>query len=171
MTIKEKCDQVYTEGIDKIKSYLRKDLEKLREQCKKDLPDEALESTIHNYSFLLNRIDQITDEYKKELDQIEPAIKEMEQIEYWATNLFGDIDFKQEAEDKISFKVPSRTISAIVIALATRFKWEATYFGFTSSFTTHEARTAFDKIIKVGIHPDDNNRVLINYNFGGKIWF
>lgn len=121
------------------------------------------------YSFYSNEkdIDKVDKLERTYPDMVRSVLEEMASLETFITNLFGDesncrVNY---TEGTVRFIVPSKRLSTVVMTLASYFGWKPTSFGFSSSFTTHEGKTKFDKIFNIGLDPDNrDNGILIDYN-------
>lgn len=167
MTVKERYQALYEKGLIKYHDLMKSLPDQIREAVKEDAADERLYNLMYQYGFAAEKIEEVKKNYKFNLEALPKCLEEMDAIEQWAYNMFGDdIDLMSNQDTgEISFLVPCKRLSTIVIALANRFNWKPNGFGFSSSFTTHEAITSFGKFIHVGIDPTNRDKVLIEYHF------
>ena len=167
MTVEERYKKNYEKELIKFHNLIKELPDKIREAVKADAADEQLYNLMYQYGFAGEKIEEVKKNYKFNLEALPKCLEEMDAIEHWAYNMFGDdIDLMSNQDiGEISFLVPCKRLSTIVIALADKFKWKPVTFGFASSFTTHEAITSFGKFIHVGIDPTNKDKVLIEYHF------
>ena len=168
MTLEERIKTNSEYEVKRLENIRDKQLKALKEHCSQACPDDyQIKMDAQMLSIIDDKIIQEKDRLENEMKDLPLCKKEMDMLERYVTNLFGD-DLAIKRDDEammISFLVPSKTVSVVVITLANYLNWSSTYFGFSSSFTTHEAKTSFGRVIKAGIDPYDNNRFLVDYDF------
>ena len=167
MTVEERYKKIYQEKLEKWKGEMKDLPNQIREAVKNNCDNDRIYSFLCQYDYIHEQLDKVEKEYREGIKTLPACLEQIDCIEHWADSMFGDETNVITNKDigTISFKVPCKRLSTIVMALASRFNWEATGFGFASSFTTHEAKTAFGRYIHVGIDPSDKDRVLIQYHF------